>query len=151
MKTLFTSLTIALALSACATTTSGERCEAFSKAEFAAVERDFVAAWKRKVPSQADEVERAIEAAGVRCVGKPFPSGLGVVTLGVTVSPSEIVIATKFPSGERLPLRTGAYIHELVHLALWNLEDDPDVNHGESGGPWADFHNAIIIETRAAP
>lgn len=37
-----------------------------------------------------------------------------------------------------------ALAHELVHLALWDLDGDPDRTHAAPPGPWTSEHDEVI-------
>ena len=51
------------------------------------------------------------------------------------------IVIRKLPT-----LRMTAYVHELVHVGLWEVTGDPDTTHAEEDGPWGKEHDDVILK-----
>lgn len=55
-----------------------------------------------------------------------------------------VMVSTQDVNYVDVPLHRTAMWHELMHVALWNIEGDPDHDHEDGEGPWTDDHNEFV-------
>ena len=133
----------------CAHLAPTPRCAAYSDDEWRVVEDAWLEVWDSFAPESTPLLREHLEQLVVTCEDKPLAFDGQWFLLGDTPSRSHVVIATTLPGGERMPLHITSYGHELMHIALWLTEGDPDLNHSQAGGPWSDEHTLLIVELMA--
>jgi hypothetical protein len=104
---------------------------------------DFIDEWGRTFGGGRVALFEEIEGALITwhagdSFPNPRPSGKNL--RGLTVDKRRIEVAAR--DG---PIGNTALFHELVHLALWNLNDDPDWDHdGDQAEGWTKDHDIMI-------
>ena len=137
------------AIVACSHSVSGQRSCSYANAEFERANADFIEGWEIIFPEEdVAPVEYAVRRVDVTCVDYIDGASIGwpgYMIAGYTESPGHVVVATINPlDGAPVALRSSSYFHELVHVALWTVDGDADVDHAEGTGPWSPQHDALI-------
>lgn len=142
---------VALLALGCSTTIERgiKDCPEYSTEALETAEELFAEAW---LAFDGRDVRREIRRSNVMCTDFiDYDAGPNMVTMGITFSPSDVVIATRPLAvaggvqflGPRLRLSETAIMHEFIHVALWVLEGTPDATHAEPPGPWEPEHDLL--------
>lgn len=115
----------------------------WTPSQFNLVVETFADAWFNRFDQALDFRELDVDCQPGRTVLWDSSDGTVKRAHGVTLHRTEILI----PVANKPLLVDTTFAHELVHVALWQLHDDPDdESHAAGDGTWLPDHDTFVAD-----